>query len=136
MAQPRWIQTYKVDSSAMLSAYLAWRARMGDTFPSYNIEDLPLMQRYPGGAAPVSGTYAVACSLPGCPRCQQNLGGYVFRWYSPYWHADYVRMRRATDAWLPSEPEQGPPVNPGWSLQSWLKARENSTYAASEPAAQ
>ena len=123
MAQPRWICTYRVDSMAMLSAYNAWRARIGDSLETINIEDLPLIMHHPRHYVNIPGTYTVSCNDPACPRCQHDLGGDVFRWYSPYWHDDYLRMRRFQDSWIPGEPELGPYTNPDWDLTTMTNSR-------------
>ena len=42
------------------------------------------------------------CREQACPRCGVR-GGYVFRWYSPYWAKAYNRVRRP-GSWEAPEP--------------------------------
>jgi hypothetical protein len=39
-----------------------------------------------------------------CTRCQNNLYGYTFRWFSILWMQDYEKLRRK-GTWTPGDPE-------------------------------
>ena len=111
---PRWVPSRRVDSSAMLSAFLAYRGKCSaeekealkhiymvehaerETINVYGVELGP--QKVP---PPLP---SVPCTEPNCERCLTLRGGYKFRWYSRLWERDY-RVCRREEAWLPGEPE-------------------------------
>ena len=95
MAQPRWIATYRCDSHDMLSAYLRWCFDVGESLETYNIGPLPIMNHKPYATLSTQHTKSYNCPFPDCPRCKHNMGGYVFRWYSPLWDKYYVSAQGA-----------------------------------------
>ena len=124
MAQPRWVSTYRVDSMAMLSAYQYWLRTVGEDRDSYNIGELPIVMHRPADGPATEGTYAIECTSEDCPRCKKGWGGYVFRWFSPYWSEAYMKMRRREGCWQPGEEEEGPYTNPFWNAQYILSERQ------------
>ena len=110
---PRWVPSRRVDSSAMLSAFLAYRGRCSaeekealghlymvehaerKTINIFGVELEP--QKVP---APLP---SVPCAEPACERCLTRRGGYQFRWYSKLWEENYRKGRRQ-GSWLPGEP--------------------------------
>lgn len=106
MAQlPRWIDSWKVDSAAMLSAYLSV-AR--DTAEHYGKLTMYIhnMDYHGVRATPCRAVSEAPCTQQECTRCITKRGGYVFRWYHPSWEKKYVELRRHPDAWKPGDPEQ------------------------------
>ena len=59
----------------------------------------------------MQGTKGVPCpkGQSGCRRCLEKRGGYVFKWYSPIWHEDYVtavkNKQGAVPIWVPGADE-------------------------------
>ena len=41
-----------------------------------------------------------------CERCKQRRAGYTFRWYSSFWHEDYMRIPKKRGAWEPGMNEE------------------------------
>ena len=98
MAQPRWVDDDRVDSQAMLSAYMGWAsqasdAEIRDTVPHlYTVDHVPLV-------APAVTIRGIAmpsrlCSAPSCARCLAQRGGYQFRWFDRRWMHTYEEVRR------------------------------------------
>ena len=123
MAQPRWIKTYRVDSQAMLSAYLHWLGHHHGDRDIYNIGDLPIVMHQPAEAPAPQGTVIVICNHTDCPRCRLRWGGYVSRWFSPYWSDAYMKTRRLEGCWKSGEEEVGPYINPDWDAEYILSER-------------
>ena len=112
---PRWVPSPRVDSQAMLSAFLYYKGRchpseqealaalhgighaVQDTINVAGIDIMPTTIRGPVPMTP--------CTAAGCRRCVDRRGGYQFRWYSRHWEEAYRRTRRP-GSWLPGEPEQ------------------------------
>ena len=96
---PVWVDSPDVDSQAMLSAFLEYRARcLGEA--RTQISDLYMIIHSSGDdtldtRSPVPW---VACSAVDCRRCAAERGGYQFRWYHPRWAATYLRLARP-QAW-------------------------------------
>ena len=113
---PRWIRSERVDSAAMLSAFLAWQKENAVAHDGERPYELLFMVEHAirptvhvGGLevrpqcvpAPVP---AIPCDVAGCARCLSLRGGYQFRWYSRFWGREYQRTRR-TGSWAPGEAE-------------------------------
>ena len=96
---PVWVDSPDVDSQAMLSAFLEYRARcLGEA--RTQISDLYMIIHSSGDdtldtRSPVPW---VACSAVDCRRCAAGRWGYQFRWYHPRWAATYLRLARP-QAW-------------------------------------
>ena len=96
---PVWVDSPDVDSQAMLSAFLEYRARcLGEA--RTQISDLYMIIHSSGDdtldtRSPVPW---VACSAVDCRRCAAERGGYQFLWYHPRWAATYLRLARP-QAW-------------------------------------
>ena len=104
-ALPRWIDDSTVDSHAMLSAYLWFRWKYPQEARS--VGPLPIFEHFYSAemgdlAVAPEGTVEVFCKIPGCERCLQGRGGYMFRWYDSRWVSKYREMARL-GSW------QGPP---------------------------
>ena len=114
---PRWVNRSDVDSSAMLSAFLQYHT--GSCQP-LDDEHLSFQPSWYGHLCVVIHRDAdwvlaqtkvpmppvireVPCRQPDCHRCGVR-GGYVFRWYSPYWAQAYNELRRE-GAWRAPQPE-------------------------------
>ena len=102
------IGTGRVDSTAMLSAYLAV-VRPSD--PWYG----KLVLRYHrslhlDGPPPASeAVHCLPCDAPLCHRCRIGQGGYAFRWFHKAWEEQYVKtvkMRKMDSVWLPDETDE------------------------------
>ena len=94
-----WADNDRVDSQAMLSAFLTYRQRchglartqLDDLFmirhrhpPFYVIGGQRIVPEEP--AAPVP---EVACAAPQCARCEAQRGGYQFKWIHHRWAQAY-----------------------------------------------
>ena len=100
---PRWIDDDRVDSQAMLSAYMGY---LGDTGVENKeqLDKLPMVvhkSMFPEPVAP-SGVQVVKCTTEDCQRCAQRRGGYKFRWFSLAWYDRYLGMARP-GAWTLGE---------------------------------
>ena len=98
-ALPRWVDSPRVDSSAMFGAYLHYVRGCQDQEELLALSHLYSIEHYPyvGNAGPWR-----ACTQPFCTRCTQGKGGYRFRWYDRRWDTPYCAMARP-GAWLPTE---------------------------------
>ena len=98
---PKWIDNDRVDSGAMLSAYL------GTVRPDDELYGLTLrvhhMKDYGIPILLPPAVTAVACTRPSCFRCRVHQGGYEFRWFHTSWKDAYLRARSCKDAWTPDE---------------------------------
>ena len=116
MALPRWVCSETVDSAAALTGYYRWYAKLLETrehediIQLYGIGDggLRLIYHVPEVHAVDDGTALVTrveCPMGHrCRRCRLHLGGYLFRWLSPYWMETY-RSHARRGAWMPGDPE-------------------------------
>ena len=108
---PRWISSSRVDSGAMLGAYLSWYgAQLQKPRPlpiwyhamdeSINIGGLTLTAPRvdPPGVVPQS------CTDEGCLRCLTKRGGFKFRWFDRAWYPQYERTAKP-GAWNMGECE-------------------------------
>ncbi len=97
---PRWIDSDRVDSQAMYSAYLS---QVRTTDPWYGHLKM-ILHRGPQADGTPSDVKIVQCQAENCKRCQIEQGGYQFRWYCVRWEAVYLRLkRRNPDVWVPSK---------------------------------
>ena len=93
---PRWISSYNVASEAMQFAYATAVSRNQESLRSIGcIGELTIICHEPGAPKDIGpillGTKVVYCpNKKRCLRCLEQRGGYVFKWYSPLWHMDYV----------------------------------------------
>ena len=111
MAFARWIMAPHVDSAAMLSAFLDWKAthetqwrNLGSVLtivehprepPGQAAQDLSFLTHYP-------------CASPGvCKRCLRQRPGYTFRWLGPQW-ADAYKSTKSSGSWSCTDPEGYP----------------------------
>ena len=121
---PRWIDREDVDSQAMYGAYMRyqfdiekkynlvgtamkpiWWGHLHMILHSVDTEGLAGLP--PGGILrpDMRGLQSRACQKRACSRCEHGVGGYQFRWYSPYWAKWYNENRRA-HAWKAPEPSE------------------------------
>ena len=114
---PRWVDQWDVDSQAMLSAFIAYHVEVSEMLKvkhgmsfqpiwegqlwSIIHEDPPALRGTVTATMPLK-IPMLPCRREDCPRCGVR-GGYMFRWYSPYWAAQYNKMRRA-GSWEAPEP--------------------------------
>ena len=103
---PRWIDHPKVDSMAMLGAFLGWVAtapaeKQREVEQLYTIDhstDCILEQMGTQVLKPKLPTgvdlQSRQCNTENCRRCKTKTGGYQFRWYDARWVATYNRMKR------------------------------------------
>ena len=111
---PRWIDSDRVDSQAMLGAYLGYLhncEQAGYPGPWFKGLLWDILHREP----PPSDLSIMAervypphivihkpCRAEACLRCARGQGCYQFRWYSAAWASDYNRMRRGGSWAAPS----------------------------------
>ena len=110
---PRWIDHPRVDSQAMLSAFLDYRRRLtGET--RKQLEHLYMIV-HTHKSTFVKGNKVIRpqemsplptrpCEAQECERCRTKRGGYQFKWYHERWKDDYIRLRR-DGAWTPDKLE-------------------------------
>ena len=110
---PRWIDHPRVDSQAMLSAFLDYRRRLtGKT--REQLEHLYMIVHTQESTF-VTGNKVIQprmtsplptrpCKAQECERCRTNRGGYQFKWYHPRWKDVYISLSR-NKAWTPDELE-------------------------------
>ena len=114
---PRWIDRWDVDSMAMLSAFITYHGEMrkwledqhGMSFqPIWEGFLWCILHKDPPHLAALGRTILPMkiprkrCRQRDCHRCGVR-GGFVFRWYSPYWAKEYNRVRRP-GSWKAPEP--------------------------------
>ena len=115
-ALPRWIPSSRVDSTAMLSAFLHHRTRCS-LAALEPLTDLYLIEHRMGEPVILGDrtfhlvanstpgpVHKVPCLTPGCTRCGSGHGGYKFKWYSERWSRSYDHLRRP-NTWVPGDPE-------------------------------
>eukprot|EP00438_Fugacium_kawagutii_P022093 Skav219837 [mRNA] locus=scaffold859:193541:193897:+ [translate_table: standard] len=114
---PRWIHNSKVDSMAMLSAYIQWVGRElrrcnPEAYPEgtrvivgEEHHTLPTVMHWWDGMPSLKVNEKI-CTDSLCERCRVGRGGYQFRWYSANWYKDYLKMKRE-DSWKRGDPEDG-----------------------------
>ena len=129
---PRWLHDDRVDSPAMLGAFLAYRdartddgefklpaetrAQLMDLYqidhamqPTITVADQTITPTRVASVVP-----QVPCTAQNCRRCLTGQGGYQFRWYHPRWQVKYDALRRP-HAWSPTE---GPETT--WAVSALL----------------
>ena len=110
---PRWIDHPRVDSQAMLSAFLDYCGRC--TEEAREQLDHLFMIVHTQESTFVTGNKVIRpqkmsplptrpCEAQECERCRTNRGGYQFKWYHPRWKDVYIRLSR-NKAWTPDELE-------------------------------
>ena len=109
---PRWIDDPRVDSSAMLRAFLAYRDRC--TGKAYTqLGDIDMIVHDQAPTVVVCGQVirpsvmrplpTRKCTAQECIRCSERRGGYQFKWYHERWRDTYVKMRRREYTWHPAD---------------------------------
>ena len=110
---PRWIASFNVDSEATLGAYMRALVQEEEAISTMRCAgELTIVEHEAmDKAISLQGTKGVLCpnGHSGCRRCLQKCGGYVFKWYSPIWHEDYVaavkKKQAAVSIWVPGADE-------------------------------
>ena len=100
---PRWVNDPKVDSTAMLSAYMNYVHK----FPpgaepdfAHHLWTIDHIMPFASGfedLRPMVNDITIPskpCTNPSCPRCLGGLSGYQFKWYHHEWYNSYVQMAR------------------------------------------
>lgn len=133
--QPVWIDNPRVDSTAMLSAYLrtigpARRPRMKLRLETHRALLKGESVVWPPGVLPTP------CTTTGCFRCEVGQGGYTFRWYHPSWAMLYTQLRRTQWAWTPGETPEAAAQNEAHFRQAQRphQARMRAEMRATEEA--
>ena len=116
---PRWVQQSDVDSSAMLNAFLRFHKEASEALQEkHGMSYQPFWEGQlwsfkhrdpPGMAFPGVRRMPMPLRIPqlpcrerACNRCGVR-GGFVFRWYSPYWARHYNDLRRP-GSWRAPQP--------------------------------
>ena len=99
---PRWINSARVDSELMLSAFLWYRSQCSETEKveleclysiKHRLKDTIVIEgmlvRPQQIGEPVPST---PCTAEGCERCRTGRGGYQFRWCSWTWMHKYMEL--------------------------------------------
>ena len=107
---PRWINHPKVDSPAMLGAFLNWIG----TAPVEMQREVEHLFTKDHAFANIAGARDVRPRLPtgvdlqsfqcetaNCDRCASLRGGYQFKWYDARWVVAYNSMKRDGEVSLP-----------------------------------
>ena len=110
---PRWINHPKVDSPAMLGAFLNWIG----TAPVEMQREVERLFTKDHAFANIAGARDVRPRLPtgvdlqsfqcetaNCDRCASLRGGYQFKWYDSRWVDAYNSMKRDDAVSLPMAP--------------------------------
>ena len=123
---PRWVPNKRVDSIAMLSAFLAFK-EIGDPDDHDYLSNFYMIEHKSKpivsvqvGTMESAKTFVVnkvrppnlpsrPCKVSGCIRCTIEQGGYMFRWYHSAWSNNYSKLAR-TGSWAPGEDECSAPV--------------------------
>ena len=111
---PRWIDHPRVDSQAMLSAFLDYRGRCKEEARA-QLDHLYMIVHTQESTF-VTGNKVIRpqnmsplptrpCETQECERCRTNRGGYQFKWYHQRWKDIYIRLSR-NEAWTPDELEK------------------------------
>jgi hypothetical protein len=99
---PRWIDSDRVDSQAMYSAYFPQTKPTDPWFGHLKL----ILHRGPQPDGRMYGVKIVQCQAENCSRCAEGKGGYQFRWYCVRWEAGYLRLKRPNpDVWVPPKPK-------------------------------
>ena len=106
---PRWIDHPRVDSQAMLSAFLKYRGRCtGGTREQlehlymivHTQESTFVMGNQVIRPQEISPLPRRSCKAEECERCRKKHGGYQFKWYHRRWKEVYISLSRPK-AWTP-----------------------------------
>ena len=97
-----WINSPRVDSPAMLGAYLS--AASADPNWQWTLELREHRHVDFGIPGPQYGPFVIPtpCQSRPCFRCEIMQGGYMFKWIHPLWSSLYQNRRRGI-AWTPEE---------------------------------
>ena len=131
---PRWIDDEKVDSQAMLSAYMGYEhmsrtelaaGNQGNFRPIWWGHLTMVVHKMNGVQGtlltqPLAGIKDMDCEKRACSRCTQGRGGYQFRWYSRAWAKRYNEMRRP-GSWEAPEPLAACSDETDASLRFWRR---------------
>ena len=127
---PRWVDRSDVDSKVMLGAFLKYHSEIRQTLHhpelvfqptweghlfAYTHRDPPRLPFPDAVKLPMPLRIPeLPCTQRACSRCGVR-GGWVFRWYSPYWAKCYNETRRP-GAWKAPEP---PLADPSYQDEYW-----------------
>ena len=106
MALPRWIESSKVDSTAMFIAFSNYTDYCMDPVELCELSELYTILHAPYCSLLNDGPWR-PCRKMLCWRCNSEWGGFAFRWYDRRWEGAYLEVRRV-GSWLPGE-EEGVP---------------------------
>ena len=102
----QWIDNRRVDSQAMLSAYMA-QVRPGDKLYGLTIYVHRMPDYVTGELHLPACVTPVPCATPSCFRCSVMQGGYIFRWFHPLWMDAYLQLKRRDQwVWTPGETDE------------------------------
>jgi len=99
MTDPIWIDSPRVDSPAMMNAFLKAGTR-------YHGQLTVRIHRSLFQAEATKAWHNVRpepCSTSDCFRCNVKQGGYAFRWFHQDWASFYIQYRRGGYTWTPGE---------------------------------
>ena len=110
---PRWIDHPRVDSQAMLSAFLDYRNRLSGESRK-QLEHIYMIVHTQESTF-VTGNKVIQpqeisplptrpCKERECERCRTRRGGYQFKWFHARWENVYIRLSRE-GAWTPDRLE-------------------------------
>ena len=101
---PRWIDDWKVDSAAMLLAYLSTPHIDQEEYYgklTMLVHESPWRDLLPR----MRGVHVMHCDQAVCRNCSEKRGGYMFRWYHSKWSEKYLTApKKHPDCWLPTAP--------------------------------
>ena len=116
---PRWIESFNVDSPAMLVAFESY-CRSQEDLETVAFEDHLLQVLH----SPEEWTkHCNRCSQNGCQRCVTQRGGYTFRWCSLLWEEEYMKGRRK-GSWFRGICEQKDKRDRSWNVyqaETWFR---------------
>ena len=108
MQLPVWVRSDKIESAAMLGAFLAYRATCSGEAETqlhhlYCIEHRSTPLLWCGMPLPVEtvrpdNVPARECSDDMCPRCKNGAGGFKSKWWSLRWAEGYDFRRLRSDS--------------------------------------
>ena len=116
---PRWVNRADVDSQAMFSAYMQYRAANALSDDATETEWQPewwghlhmihhrVSHVHKNILRPeTGGVKGRECTQGACSRCEGGVGGYQLRCYSPFWAKFYNKLKRE-GPWTAPEPAPG-----------------------------
>jgi hypothetical protein len=106
---PKWIDSPRIDSTAMLTAYQ--RSAKNPPHPPWYGELELYVHRFESfgayvGQVDTSGCTRKECEEPSCHRCQIGKGGIKFRWFHESWKEAYKLGHKGPEAWCPDDTEE------------------------------